>query len=312
MGLPAVESSFPPFVPDRLYCPMPWPEDMLASSERRFLWQYFLTLVETDFLCLDWPDVGHLHDFQHPYATTVPQMALSSAPLRGAIFCYSASQYQIRHNTQDFARVKYLTSAEAASAMGTHGTSRTDDAGSLLSMILAATLLYLFGPEEHDYVRMASRLVASFRETWTSRPHVPTSFPEVSLTEFRWSVISTLCSLQQPGRPLGEEVCRLIEMGDDEVNKNYSRAFQSWVSHPIYAFSPRLVNPLLRIGRLLERQLSQLTGADGPEADATWETQAAEAEEMLLRARECDVSASKSPLGCADPAAVLADRKSVV
>ncbi|RSL39115.1 hypothetical protein CEP54_016369 [Fusarium duplospermum] len=39
--------------PNQLYCPMPWPDDMLESPERRFLWQYFLYAAETDFLCLD-------------------------------------------------------------------------------------------------------------------------------------------------------------------------------------------------------------------------------------------------------------------
>jgi hypothetical protein len=91
---------------DRLYCPMPWPDDMLRSPERRFLWQYFLSIAEADFLCLDWEDVGHFYGFQHPYITTMPHMALSNEALRGAVFCFAASQYQLRHGRAAFERTK--------------------------------------------------------------------------------------------------------------------------------------------------------------------------------------------------------------
>ncbi|KAI9151400.1 Transcriptional regulator NRG1 [Paramyrothecium foliicola] len=300
--------SYPPLSFDRLYCPMPWPDDMLASPERRFLWQYFLSMAE-DFLCLDWEDVGHYYGFQNPYIVTLPHMALTNDALRGAVFCFAASQYQLRHGRPDFERTKGLTGSEAAVALSRQMAQGTDDNG-LLSMISAATLLHYFGPQRHDYLRVASQMVGLFLARGKSRKDGLNSFPEVPLTEFRWSVISTLCSLQQPSTPLGDQVCRHIEMGEDEIKQKYSRAFQSWVSHPIYTFSPRLVNPLLRIGRLLERQLLQLEDAD-VQPDLSWTTRVSEAEEMLLHARECDVNASKSSLGTADPAAVLALNESM-
>lgn len=44
--------------PGLLYCPIPWPDDMLASPPRQFLWQYFLYSMEAYALCLDPEDVS--------------------------------------------------------------------------------------------------------------------------------------------------------------------------------------------------------------------------------------------------------------
>ncbi|KAI6779924.1 uncharacterized protein J7T54_000224 [Emericellopsis cladophorae] len=301
--------------PERLYCPMPWPDDMLASPERRFLWQYFLSVAEADFLCLDWEDVGHLYDFQHPYTTTLPQMALSSKALRSAIFCFSAGQYQLRHNSREhFALTKTTTSAEAVRAMRAQLLQTTTSDDDLLPLICAATLLHYFATERHDYLRIASNLVSRFlARKALQQSQAPLSLPEIPLTEFRWTVISTLCSLRQPQSPLGEKACRMIEMDDDEISRKYSDAFSGWISHPIYTFSPRLVNPLLRIGRLLEAQLLQLDGTTTDPDDLAGhdDDRIAEAEEMLLHARERDVDTSIARMQISDPATVVALNESM-
>ncbi|KAH6685431.1 fungal-specific transcription factor domain-containing protein [Plectosphaerella plurivora] len=301
----AVLGALPDLPFDQLYCPMPWPADMLVSSDRRFLWQYFLTVAEADFLCLDWDDVGHYYDFQHPYITTLPQMALSNDALRSAIFCFAAAQYELRHGRDDFARTRRIAGSEASRALSTQVTQGTNDAA-LLSMISAATLLQYFGTERHDYQSLAARLALQYLSRPKSLSEASTPFQEIPLTEFRWSIISTLCSLHQPSVSLGTELCRMIEMDEIEIKKNYSTAFQHWVSHPIYSFSPRLVNPLLRIGALLETQLLQLQDTDAL-PDPSWTTKVDEAEDMLLHAQDCDMNAaSNSVLGSGDPAAVIA------
>lgn len=80
---------------------------------------------------------------------------------------------------------------------------------------------------------------------------------------------------------VSKEVCRIIELDAIEINQNFSAAFKNWVSHPLYVFSPRLVNPLLRIGKLLELQL-QLHNENGID-DLNLGLEIAEVEEMLLR-----------------------------
>ncbi|EEU33829.1 uncharacterized protein NECHADRAFT_89085 [Fusarium vanettenii 77-13-4] len=308
----AIPEFFPLEVsPSQLYCPMPWPDDMLASPERRFLWQYFLSAAETDFLCLDWEDVGHLYAYQHPYVTNLPHMALSNAALRGAILCFSAAQYQLRFEREDFIVTKSVTCSEAVRSMELQLSSTTRDESNLLSIVYAATLLYSFGPERRDYLRIASQLVIEFLARWKPETNASKSYPEITLTEYRWTVISTLCSLQKPNPALGDRICHMIEMGDDEIEQKYSNAFQSWVSHPIYTFSPRLVNPLLRIGRLLQSQLSQLDAGADHEPPPTWESRVVEAEEILLQARERDANVSESALDGADPVAVVALNESM-
>ncbi|CAG9989275.1 unnamed protein product [Clonostachys byssicola] len=295
----------PTFAP-RSYNLVPWPDDMLASSERRFLWRYFISIIESEYLCADWEDVGHFYNFQHPYTTTLPGMALSNAALRGAILCFSASQYELKHKQKAFDRTKMMACSQAVQSMRHQIVTGADDEQSLLSMIFAASILHYFGPERHNYLRIASNLVPRFLSKWKPHLNTPTTYPEVSLTEFRWGLITSLCSLQQPGPPLDDLTYRMIEMSEREINQKFSQAFESWVSHPIFMFSPRLINPLLRIGRLLEKQLLRLHNPAPQGQDLSWETEVAEVEEMLLCARECDVNVLQSAPGCGDPANVLA------
>jgi hypothetical protein len=315
---PDVLSTFAQGMNGRLYCPMPWPDDMLASPERRFLWQYFLSVAEADFLCLDWEDVGYLYGFQHPYITSLPQLSLTNEPLRNTIFCFAAGQYQLRHGRSNFAALRRFSSSKASRAIMGQSTQQTYDDNHVLSMIYALPLLHYFSTERQDhkhYLRICSGWVSQLlarRENFAKDAYT-SSVSEVPLTEFRWAVISTLCSLAQTKRPLGDQVCRMIEMGDQELRQNYSEAFRGWVSHPIYTFSPRLVNPLLRIGNLLEKQLFHLDNPGfGPDPVADQAEQIAQVEEMLLHARDCDIKESSSCLGGhTDPSAVVALNESM-
>ncbi|KAB2570883.1 hypothetical protein DBV05_g10462 [Lasiodiplodia theobromae] len=49
----------------------------------------------------------------------------------------------------------------------------------------------------------------------------------------------------------------MLEMQEDETQNNFAPEFYGWVTHPIFAFSPRLINPLLKIGRNLRLQTWQ-------------------------------------------------------
>ncbi|KAK0642552.1 hypothetical protein DIS24_g8943 [Lasiodiplodia hormozganensis] len=46
----------------------------------------------------------------------------------------------------------------------------------------------------------------------------------------------------------------MLEMQEEETQNNFAPEFYGWVTHPIFAFSPRLINPLLKIGRALRLQ----------------------------------------------------------
>lgn len=69
---------------------------------------------------------------------------------------------------------------------------------------------------------------------------------------------------------------------------------------------------MLRIGLLLETQLLQLELEDGDiQPDPSWPAHVSEAEDMLLQARDRDINVSRSALGSADPAAILALNESM-
>lgn len=72
----------------------------------------------------------------------------------------------------------------------------------------------------------------------------------------------------------------------EEERVNFSGEFENWITHPIFTFSRRLVNPLLQIGRLVQqRRLCEM-----------WphgmETEVSALEQDLLQAHDHDIEAS--------------------
>ncbi len=296
--------------PKILYNPMPWPDDMLGSSKKRFLWHHYIYSVQADILPLDLEDLVHLREFQDPYTTILPRIALGNTVLRGVLLCASAFQLHVSHRRQDFEAVSKVVGRQVVQALQAQVTNPQGDDLSVLNMMFAASFLHCFGPEQRDY---CLQLAAGFAVALLARPRsqlaVPKACLEMNLTAFRWSMISTLCSLRKPKSPFPRRICRVIEMDRDEINTNFSPTFRNWVSHPLYVFSPRLVNPLLRIGSLLELQLLQHDGSDDDdinESEPTLDDEIEEVEDMLLGAREADVNLAASPFGVADPKCVLA------
>ncbi|KAF7555981.1 hypothetical protein G7Z17_g1686 [Cylindrodendrum hubeiense] len=94
---------------------------------------------------------------------------------------------------------------------------------------------------------------------------------------------------------LGQPTYNMLEMDEEEISQNFCADFQNWTSHPVLAFSPRLINPLLRLGQLLELQHSNwtLTGQNDL-SDLDLEVQVEQLEGALLSARNSDLVTSQS------------------
>ncbi|KAH8199481.1 hypothetical protein TruAng_006357 [Truncatella angustata] len=301
----AAVASAPTLAPGLLYCPIPWPDDMLASPKRQFLWQYFLQSIEANGLCVDWEDVGHMPGFQDPFVVTIPHLAITNPVLREAVLTFSMFQYNALQNQLTFDRL--MVNAWRSACQGLRAqltTLHEEDGWGVLSMISACCLLHWCAPDKREeFLRLAAKLAVIFLKRSRSSTSIPSVYRESILTSFRWTTISALCSLQPPSRVLSDEVCDIVELDSHEIVQNYSSPFQSWISHPIYAFSARLVNPLLRIGHLAELQLSrQRDKEDIP--DESLELRIVNLEETLLSARDTELDVITSPTGATDPLAV--------
>ncbi|KAF2009427.1 hypothetical protein BU24DRAFT_414758 [Aaosphaeria arxii CBS 175.79] len=284
-----------------LYNPSPFPDDMLVSPEKRFLWDYFFHGVKANILSLDTCDIAHLHDFQDPYNTILPCIALDNPVLRGALLCGSALQFKHIHGQDSWTPVAESIGSNTLQQLRMYRSAPPMDSSNILALMLAASFLHFFRRDRRDgCLELAAGYAMDLRSRSKSQtqPALPSKNLDMSLTAFRWSIISTLCSLRMPDAPLvPSSGSRIIELDDEEVTENFSSTFQHWVTHPLYVFSPRLVNPLLRIGKLLERQLLGETELDD---------EIRVAEKMLHNAREADDAFLSSPYGVADPKSALA------
>ncbi|KAF6799537.1 hypothetical protein CMUS01_15620 [Colletotrichum musicola] len=102
----------------------------------------------------------------------------------------------------------------------------------------------------------------------------------------KWTDICTVNSLFSQS-PSVVEACASVTVYEEEIG-NFSSEFRDWIIHPIYTFSRHLIDPLLRIGRLvqLRKQVS------GWSAEMEAEAEAEALEELLLQSYDRDVEAS--------------------
>ncbi|KAJ2972338.1 hypothetical protein NQ176_g7217 [Zarea fungicola] len=291
--------------------PVCWNNDL--STERQFLWQYFIFAVKPEFMAIQMGEVtSPLGEFQDPYSTFLPCLALENPALRNALLCSSAVSFQHTHGRRDFDGIIRAVAREALQslqmqALDPQGLSDWN----LLATILAATYLHVqcFAWEKSDgYLHLATYFAQTLFRRSRRQHAVAKECLEMTLVTYRWSMISTLCSLREPQRALiPKDVCRVIELDGNEISQNFSTAFQDWVSHPLYVFSPHLVNPLLRIGKLLEQQLLlQAQDASDPTVDGvdlgqSFQDEIADVEKMLVEAREANMDQVESSTGRGEP-----------
>ncbi|KAH7143458.1 fungal-specific transcription factor domain-containing protein [Dactylonectria macrodidyma] len=282
-------------IPAILYCPMPWPADMLVSAPRRFLWQHFLHVTKSGFLCLDQKHFAHMQDFQDPFIVTLPRMALFDDDLRTAMFYFSAFQYQATTRDPKFMSLMRETARDASRAVVPYDMVPEFNDERLLAKITVGLFLHLYGPDQREtHLKVAWGLAGTFLRHLRQRKRVTSISARLILALLRWSRIAMVCSLRQPKTYLSQSTYDMLEMDEEEISQNFCADFQNWTSHPVLAFSPRLINPLLRLGQLLEVQQSKWTATGILEPpDPVMESQIEELEGLLLNARSRDLITSQ-------------------
>ncbi|KAH7377853.1 fungal-specific transcription factor domain-containing protein [Pyrenochaeta sp. MPI-SDFR-AT-0127] len=282
-----------------------WPDDLAQSSLERLLWHHFLFLSDDRLLCFDLENVTHEIHFQNPFFTIIPRMALSSAPLRAAILCFSATIYKSQNPNASPRIIPEHFLQRAIQSLIRLATDTTD-IEDLLTVTATGIFLYLCDVRSSHNLLELSRSAAAYladrvsNTTFSSEPAYQTV-----MSLLRWADISTLCSLRPWDRCLKEETHQMIEMREHELQQNFSVDFGNWISHPIFAFSVHLVNPLLRLGRIIQLQScrTQTPQSEEEHHNEEMDKRIASLEEDILNAT--DMFQDSQGVGTGDPTALL-------
>ncbi|CAH0021632.1 unnamed protein product [Clonostachys rhizophaga] len=231
---------------------------------------------------------------QDPYIAVLPQLALSNANLRKAVLCFGASQYKALGRDDKYSSMVVKFSRESSFSFVREATSVMPDERDTLATIAAGVFLHYFSLDRRTpYLHLSTWLASKLLSRPTKSANIRQISNEEILTLLRWSVISSACSLGLSQTYLSLENFRMIQLLEEEVGLNlsgHSALFKDWVNHPLYAFSSRLVNPLLLMGKLIQQTMLMGTGQGMPEEHAAqYQQEVLEVEEGLSHARREDL-----------------------
>lgn len=263
-----------------------WP-----SSTHALLWNHFLVQGSKMFLCFDPERICPQQSIVDPFASALVSMAVFSPALRLAALALSALLYGLESKAPEYTVVASRLGKQAWKAL--RGLQLGPSTRwSPLEITATALLIFLLNDEQSiDMLSLARKTAASVLEARTSgfgeQFHV-----DVILHLYRWSEICALLSLHQSSRVSNDHVSP-IEFRDEELQSNITMQFRSWVIHPLYTFSHRWINPLLRLGSLTRlRRKSLSAGSLGRNFTSTGiRDEIDNLEETVLNARHLDLIA---------------------
>lgn len=239
-------------------CPSPlllphWP-DMADSAGRRFLWDYFTHSIHDRFLCFDNHHASSHGRQQNPFATVLPQMAAHNVALRSTILYFSANAYEKSHGRNRLRLASETLLGEAVEPLLSLGT-QINHVGNIIIVIVAGVLLYLAQPNDGgNFLNLAQSAAAYLKDTSANPLNSHHPFYQLAMAMLRWAQISSSCFLPYYRTSINQHHIENAELQEHGLDLNCFYGFKDWISDPILAFSASLVNPLLRLGRLLQLQ----------------------------------------------------------
>ncbi|KAH6697632.1 fungal-specific transcription factor domain-containing protein [Plectosphaerella plurivora] len=245
-------------------CPCPWNLVAIScihfkSKEQKFLWDYFTHVASRIFDCYD----SIPTDYDPRHSALLPAMGSFDATLLSSILAFSAYCLQMTGYAGEYgARASSLFS-EAFNSLTVSLTEDWIATEAMLPPLAAALLLYhCGGPNFSSLLSLArgaairiSQVDNSFREdlrcqslfallAWTDVCTINAiAAPTVAATPAEDSDTETAASIL----PIVQAITS---------QENLCPDFGSWVTHPIYAFSQKLIKPMMQIGRLAKLRTS--------------------------------------------------------
>ncbi|EXJ83063.1 hypothetical protein A1O1_06681 [Capronia coronata CBS 617.96] len=285
---------FPEFRTSLVANPPPLPNDILDSHRNKFLWSYFVAHGIKMFLCWDPHKVDIDGAPPEPFTKVFGSMAFQSKPLRLAAMGLSAFLQGTKTQTPALRVVSSNLGRLASQALCSEHRVLPTNTHSLLQIIATAILLFLSDPQWSTSMLQLARSTAAYMLGQETRNNViEDEYFEVVMALLRWCDICAHFSLLQSVEMSDDYIHRSIEFQEREQQASISRTFKSWIINPLYTFSTRWINPMLRLGRLTRlRQTAKKLGFSTP--DEYLEKQIDELEEELLLARNEDLKACSS------------------
>ena len=232
--------------PERLACSS---AHITKSLPQRFLWNFFLEFSQETFTCFDSKDTSRFPAFQNPFGSLIPRMAVSSGCLRAAILCFSGMQYTLRTYGGALALRDETFYSRAIFCL----ISNSAETESLLPTITAGLFLHFCDQEnKQNFLDVARSAAAYLADLVDNGYHPPSIEFQIVISLLRWTDISTLCSLRSVDTFIDENIHRRIELRQQEIINLDCSHLNGWINHPVFPFSTHLINPLLRLGRLIQ------------------------------------------------------------
>lgn len=273
------------------------PVDLWSSSNYALLWDYFVVQGSKMFLCFDPEALGSQSSIKDPCSSALVSMAVSSPPLRLAVLALSAFLYGMECKKPESTAEASRLGKQASRALCAARSDPIRRCGPLETAATGLLVFLLNDVQSMEMLSLGREAVASLLQSRSfGVAHEDEYQVDVILHLYRWAEICILLSLHN-SRPLGRTPSSLIEFQDRELNSSFIRQFKSCVIHPLYTFSYRWINPLLRLGRLTRMRRDAASSNPPVESSPAIETlddEIDEMEETVLNARHLDLIAFKT------------------
>ncbi|KAH7276115.1 hypothetical protein MRS44_005707 [Fusarium solani] len=272
------------------------PSALRARPEHMLLWHYFINTSSQFFRCWDNDESASrsLH-WQDPLSAVLPSIAAVDETLASAVLAFSAYYYTRAHPTQASGVSFQSHHNKALRTLISRKFDATPTPDSLLPPLAAALLLFRIDEYSRSYLLPLAKSAATCIKSIDPRRHQHDKRFDALTALLAWTDICTSSSLGPlQSSPTVSSRLTLDDYGED---CNPWPGFERWITHPAYAFSRRLIGPLMRMAKLTQakRTLQTCTTEMEASADAL--------EEALLVAHNRDInSASDNP---GDPVALL-------
>lgn len=290
-GGASLESTFTPSISLSIL-----PSALRTHPEHMLLWHYFTNTSSQFFRCWDNDSsMGKSVHWQDPLSAVLLSMAAVDETLASAVLAFSAYYYTRAHPAQASSVSCWSHHNKALKALISTKFETIPTPDSLLPPLAAALLLFRIDEYSRSYLlSLAKSAAACIKSIDPSRHQHDKRFDALTAL-LAWTDICTRSSLG----PLESSPVVLSRLALDDYGEDGSpwQGFERWITHPAYAFSRRLINPLMTMSRLTQAKRAGHTWVAEMEASAN------ALEEALLVAHNRDNNMASDNPG--DPEALL-------
>ncbi|KAL5603664.1 hypothetical protein FOVSG1_006414 [Fusarium oxysporum f. sp. vasinfectum] len=258
------------------------PLEIFQEPRYSFLWSYFVIRATKVFLCWDTGETGLNELTNDPYTAALTAVAANSRPLRLAGIALSALLYS-RDYPGFFAAGQIAWLRRQSFSALEKAISRQEEKP--LGIIFTAIIIHLGDMDDDTGALEVAFKTALDCLQQDSHNQTDSAHFDVARHLLRWSYICKQLSFVQRMEAADEDQWTKLEFRDQELQTTLCRQFSTWAIHPLYTVSHRWINPLMRLGRLVQLRSKAENASLGPDFDK----QVDNLEGDILTAREKDL-----------------------